>query len=124
MGRLLGLWHRIRVCGRVHTFCIRYVLSFVVSDGTDGHKLHTVSRPLFIEEHGLRLLLERDGVGVELSRESYEAGEWADAVQEAYTRGKDAKERKRAEGETGKRAKEGRTMASLLINWVHEWKRK
>ena len=28
-----------------------------------------VSRPLFIEGHRLRLLLERDGVGVELSRE-------------------------------------------------------
>ncbi|KAF8071748.1 transmembrane amino acid transporter protein-domain-containing protein [Lyophyllum atratum] len=47
-----------------------------------------VSRPLFIEEHGLRLLLNREGVGVELSRQSYEAGDWALAVEEAWARGK------------------------------------
>ena len=83
-----------------------------------------VSRPLFIEEHGLRLLLEKDGVGVELSRASYEAGEWADTVQEAYSRGKNAKARKRQAGETGKRAVEGREMATILINWINEWKHK
>ena len=38
-----------------------------------------VPRPLFIEEHGLRLFLEREGVGVELERVKYEVSEWAEA---------------------------------------------
>ncbi|KAL0954905.1 hypothetical protein HGRIS_003837 [Hohenbuehelia grisea] len=98
-----------------------------------------VSRPLFIEEHGLRLLLERDGVGVELARTDYEAGDWATAVNEAYMRGKTAKEDRRqkmaarmhraaskdatqkaVEGDDGipDRAKEGRQMALGVVNWV------
>lgn len=79
-------------------------------------------RPLFIEEHGLRLLLESAGVGVELSRSCYERGDWADAVQEAYMRGNKAKARKRQEGETGKRREEGREMASVLLGWLDRWK--
>ncbi|TFY57485.1 hypothetical protein EVJ58_g6990 [Rhodofomes roseus] len=81
-----------------------------------------VPRPLFIEEHGLRLLLGSEGVGVELSRSCYEKGDWADAVQEAYMRGKDAKAKKRQEGETGKRRKEGREMARGLLDWLDRWK--
>lgn len=81
-----------------------------------------VPRPLFIEEHGLRLLLESEGVGVELSRGFYERGEWADAVQEAYMRGKKAKAKKRQEGETGKRRQEGRQMAEELLDWLDRWK--
>lgn len=79
-------------------------------------------RPLFIEEHGLRLLLESEGVGVELSRSYYEKGEWAGAVQEAYMRGKDVKAKKRKEGETGKRREEGREMARGLLDWLDRWK--
>ncbi|KAL1727883.1 hypothetical protein EV714DRAFT_286194 [Schizophyllum commune] len=55
-----------------------------------------VSRPLFIEEHGLRLLLDEEGTGVELSRAAYEQGDWAGAVDEAYTRGAASKALKRA----------------------------
>ena len=84
--------------------------------------LSSVPRPLFIEEHGLRLLLESEGVGVELSRGCYERGEWADAVQEAYMRGMQAKAKKRQEGETGKRREEGRKMAEGLIDWLDRWK--
>lgn len=82
-----------------------------------------VSRPLFIEEHGLRLLLDRDGVGVELSRESYEAGDWASAVEDAWGKGRTAKEKKREEGEIGleRRREEGRKMALMVIRWVEEW---
>ncbi|KAF9000646.1 hypothetical protein BDQ17DRAFT_1205065, partial [Cyathus striatus] len=54
-----------------------------------------VSRPLFIEEHGLRLLLESEGVGVELGRQSYEAGDWASAVEEAWAKGRESKGKKR-----------------------------
>ena len=81
-----------------------------------------MSRPLFIEEHGLRLLLDKDGVGVELSRDSYEAGNWADAMESAYEKGKAAKALKRQEGETGKRAAEGKEMATYLVDWVERWK--
>lgn len=84
--------------------------------------MSTVPRPLFIEEHGLRLLLEREGVGIELSRHSYESGEWAAAVETAYQKGKGAKIGKRSEGETGKRAAEGKILATGLVRWVERWK--
>jgi hypothetical protein len=41
-----------------------------------------------VEEHGLRLFLEAEGTGVELSRSEYESGEWARKVAEAYLKGK------------------------------------
>lgn len=74
-----------------------------------------VPRPLFIEEFGLRLLLNQEGVGVELSRSSYESGEWAAAIEEAWQNGKERKARKREEGETGKRKAEGREMAKGIV---------
>ncbi|TFK40211.1 hypothetical protein BDQ12DRAFT_602020 [Crucibulum laeve] len=84
-----------------------------------------VSRPLFIEEHGLRLLLDRDGVGSELSRHWYEAGHWASKVQEAYERGRDMKTRKRCDMGSGigssTREQEGRQMAVGVVEWVREW---
>lgn len=79
-------------------------------------------RPLFIEEFGLRLLLNQEGVGVELSRLSYESGEWARAIDDAWQKGKELKARKRKEGETGKRREEGREMAKGLVEWVERWK--
>ncbi|KAI0360209.1 hypothetical protein OH77DRAFT_911072 [Trametes cingulata] len=81
-----------------------------------------VPRPLFIEEHGLRLFLAREGVGVELSRAQYEQGEWADAVEAAWRAGRDAKARKRREGETGWRGREGAAMAREVVEWVARWK--
>ena len=36
---------------------------------------------------GLKLLLEQEGVGVEISREKYESGDWADLVAEADAEG-------------------------------------
>ncbi|KAG6919206.1 hypothetical protein DXG01_008504 [Tephrocybe rancida] len=84
-----------------------------------------VSRPLFIEEHGLRLLLDREGVGIELSRQSYEAGDWAVAVEEAYVRGREAKETKRANAQAGigmdDKRKEGLNMARKVVAWTHDW---
>ncbi|KAI0091036.1 hypothetical protein BDY19DRAFT_984075 [Irpex rosettiformis] len=81
-----------------------------------------VPRPLFIEEHGLRLYLEKEGVGIELSRSAYEAGDWAAAVQEAYEQGKGRKSKKKAEGETGKLVTEGMRKAAELVDWVRAWK--
>ncbi|KAF7424487.1 hypothetical protein PC9H_009794 [Pleurotus ostreatus] len=106
-----------------------------------------VSRPLFIEEHGLRLLLEQEGVGVELSRQSYEAGDWASAVEEAFARGTDMKARKRKYGDPAWRCSEdandghasvcgggrgmgsgakdrqveGREMAAQVMDWIKKW---
>ncbi|KAH9856604.1 hypothetical protein C2E23DRAFT_866009 [Lenzites betulinus] len=81
-----------------------------------------VPRPLFIEEHGLRLFLSHAGVGVELARAQYEQGEWADAVDAAWRAGREAKAAKRREGETGLRRKEGARMAREVVEWVGRWK--
>ena len=82
-----------------------------------------VPRPLFVEEHGLRRLLEEEGVGVELSQEAYERGEWADAVQYAYIKGRERKQEKRKKGDDGERRRAGMEMASELVKWVKDWKR-
>ncbi|KAI0822506.1 hypothetical protein BC628DRAFT_663676 [Trametes gibbosa] len=81
-----------------------------------------VPRPLFIEEHGLRLFLSHAGVGVELARAQYEQGEWADAVEAAWRAGRDAKTAKRRKGETGQRREEGAGMAREVLEWVWRWK--
>ena len=81
----------------------------------------SVPRPLFIEEHGLRRLLNESGVGVQLSREQYEAGDWAEFVQEAWKKGEAAKTRKRKVGDNGERRKEGEQMAAQLLEWVGRW---
>ncbi|KAF9485183.1 hypothetical protein BDN70DRAFT_871569 [Pholiota conissans] len=84
-----------------------------------------VSRPLFIEEHGLRLLLDQEGTGLELAREAYEAGDWAAAVSEAFAKGKKAKDVKRLDMARGvgvdRREEEGRKLAGTVTDWVTEW---
>ncbi|KAJ7067278.1 hypothetical protein C8F01DRAFT_1051733 [Mycena amicta] len=84
-----------------------------------------VSRPLFIEEHGLRLLLDSQGVGVELTRDRYEAGDWAAAIEKAFSLGHPAKERKRADalGSDAQRTKEGREIAKMIVGWADMWGR-
>ncbi|KAK7031204.1 hypothetical protein VNI00_013620 [Paramarasmius palmivorus] len=99
-----------------------------------------VPRPLFIEEHGLKLLLRESGVpGVELLREEYENGEWSHKILEAWMRGQEGKEERRREEEEGlvvaqdgklavipgmvgidRREKEGRKMAMDTVKWVEE----
>ncbi|KAG6832797.1 hypothetical protein H0H92_009415 [Tricholoma furcatifolium] len=90
--------------------------------GTVSECVDALSRPLFIEEHGLRLLLDKEGVGAELSRQSYEAGDWACAVEDAWARGRGAKERKRAEGLLGigvdEKKEEGVGMAWMVVEWA------
>ncbi|KAJ7111999.1 hypothetical protein C8R44DRAFT_799100 [Mycena epipterygia] len=84
-----------------------------------------VSRPLFIEEHGLRRLLDHDGVGVELPRDLYEAGDWAGAIEVAWQNGKTAKDSQRREGEAGlglkKRDEEGRELVDMIVRWAKKW---
>jgi hypothetical protein len=85
-----------------------------------------VSRPLFIEEHGLRLLLDQEGVGVEMSRQSYEAGDWSEKISEAVALGSEAKERKRTEmamngAAVNPREEAGRELARKAVEWVKDW---
>ncbi|KAJ7145105.1 hypothetical protein C8R43DRAFT_1012830 [Mycena crocata] len=83
-----------------------------------------VSRPLFIEEHGLRRLLDHDGVGIEMSRESYEAGDWSSAIEEAWSKGKASKHSKRnnKEGDFGlkNRKEEGAKLAHTVVQWAEQ----
>jgi hypothetical protein len=84
-----------------------------------------VARPLFVEEHGLKLLLAREGVGIELSRVAYEAGDWASAVEEAWLLGRNAKAEMRRKGRLGvdmnKRDEEGILLAGQVTDWVRAW---
>ena len=92
-----------------------------------------MSRPLFIEEHGLRLLLDQEGVGVEMSRQCYEAGDWGEKISEAVALGSRAKEMKRREmtvgmegrevngAETNPREEEARKLARTVVEWVKDW---
>ncbi|KAG0700270.1 hypothetical protein DFH29DRAFT_1001254 [Suillus ampliporus] len=84
-----------------------------------------VSRPLFVEEHGLKLLLSREGVGIELSRAAYETGDWASAVEEAWSLGQNSKVEMRRKGRLGidmnKRDEEGKLLAGRVTDWVRAW---
>ncbi|KAG2117753.1 hypothetical protein DEU56DRAFT_747920 [Suillus clintonianus] len=84
-----------------------------------------VARPIFVEEHGLKLLLAREGVGIEISREAYETGEWASAVEDAWSLGKNAKAEMRRRGRLGidmdKRDEEGKLLAGRVTDWVKTW---
>jgi len=84
-----------------------------------------VSRPLFIEEHGLRLFLSKSGLGVELARAAYEEGDWAAAIEEAWLKSKDIKVARRVLGEKGtkQRMDECDTMARELMDWFEDWRR-
>ncbi|KAI0067259.1 hypothetical protein BV25DRAFT_1877100 [Artomyces pyxidatus] len=82
-----------------------------------------VSRPLFVEEHGLRLYLSREGVGVEMEREQYEAGEWAASVAEAWRQGEQRKLERRLGMHAVDRKGEGGKMALNVAQWVRDWAR-
>ncbi|KAF8339585.1 uncharacterized protein EI90DRAFT_2966730 [Cantharellus anzutake] len=81
-----------------------------------------VPRPAIIEEIGLKLWLEAEGVGVEFTREKYESGDWAGAVQGAWERGESTglRERRRFAGykEVEERISEGDDMARKLYDWI------
>lgn len=65
----------------------------------------------------------RSCVGVELTREDYEAGEWAGAVEDAYMRGREQKALRNRIGVQGneRRKREGRQMAEDATAWVNHW---
>ncbi|KAI0052294.1 hypothetical protein FA95DRAFT_1675278 [Auriscalpium vulgare] len=82
-----------------------------------------VSRPLFVEEHGLRLYLTREGTGVEMAREQYEAGDWAGPVAEAWLLGEQRKLERRRGMHAVDRRVEGGHMAAFVVDWVRRWQR-
>ncbi|KAJ4477325.1 hypothetical protein J3R30DRAFT_3404693 [Lentinula aciculospora] len=92
-----------------------------------GTPMVYVSRPLFVEELGLRILLEKEGTGVEMSRADYEGGRWVERVKEAWEKARVAKEWKRkVEGgemmlganRITEREVEIRDMARVVVDWV------
>ncbi|KAG9015203.1 hypothetical protein FRB94_004322 [Tulasnella sp. JGI-2019a] len=80
-----------------------------------------VPRPLIVEEHGLRRLMEDSGVGVLLPQSEYELGNWAGKIEEAYEKGKDIKAAKRRSGWDDTRKRQADVMAKDLDGWVEEW---
>ncbi|GAA5988897.1 hypothetical protein JCM10908_006214 [Rhodotorula pacifica] len=57
-----------------------------------------VPRPLFVEEFGLRRLMQARGTSLELARTDFEAGRWEFHIEEAYELGQAAKEEARRIG--------------------------
>jgi hypothetical protein len=99
--------------------------------GVDAYSFHDavaycgcllVPRPAICEEMGLKLLLEQNGVGVEISREKYEGGDWANLVEEAWAKGQTVKENRRDLGAAGvdQRMKEIGQFASTLSDWLRD----
>lgn len=82
-----------------------------------------VPRALFIEEHGLRQLMETAGTGVELPRERYEAGDWAGAIERAWALGAEKKLARRLLGARGdaRRRRQGEEMAREFAAWLGLW---
>ena len=139
-----GLWHDFRVCRWLYSLRLWYVIFLAsILNLSIERPFFVVSRPLFIEEHGLRMYLDQEGVGVELSRASYEGGEWAKSIQEAYCKGREMKETKRKkeyefcmllkqldqEGvesdddrRLSERERQGRDMARDVVEWVENVK--
>ena len=110
-----------------HSYTVRRPCLIFVSEPLNT--VIPVSRPLFIEEHGLRLLLDQEGVGVEMSRQSYEAGDWSEKISEAVALGSEAKNRKRKEMEVemamngaavNPREEAGRELARTVVKWVKD----
>lgn len=79
-------------------------------------------RPLFVEEYGLKRLMQSQGVSVEISRADFEAGLWEDKVLEAWNAGKELKEEERRKGwrDEGKMA--GLEIAGKLQEFMKEWR--
>ncbi|QRW04398.1 L-arabinokinase [Ceratobasidium sp. AG-Ba] len=74
-------------------------------------------------EHGLRMLMETAGTGVELPRERYEAGDWASTIERAWELGKDKKIARRLLGARGdaRRRRQVEEMAREFEAWLGLW---
>ncbi|KAG0173761.1 hypothetical protein DFQ28_011248 [Apophysomyces sp. BC1034] len=77
-----------------------------------------ISRPQFIEEQGLLKLMQNQGSAVEMSREDFEQGRWADAIEAASKLSGRCSEPERLVGHNG-----GQVAAKTLEQFVDEWHR-
>lgn len=50
-------------------------------------------RPLFVEEFGLKRLMEAQGTALPMTRADFEAGNWAKLIEQAYELGKEKRSR-------------------------------
>jgi len=71
-----------------------------------------------VEEHGLKLWLEAEGTGVELSKEEYESGQWAVRIQQAFERGKG-----RRGMDCTKNNEDIRGVAQWVLDYIRAWQR-
>ncbi|CAO3600399.1 unnamed protein product [Absidia cylindrospora] len=78
-----------------------------------------VPRPQFIEEFGLRKLMQDQGSAVELHRDDFEAGRWGRALEEAAQLSGACDEPERLVGHNG-----GPIAAKILEQFVVEWNSK
>lgn len=78
---------------------------------------------MFVEEHGLRLLMETSGTGLELPREQYEAGNWASAIEQAWEMGAEKKAARRLLGVRGdiRRRRQVEEMGKEFERWLGAW---
>lgn len=75
-----------------------------------------VPRPQFIEEYGLLKLMRDQGSAVELSRDDFEMGYWADSIERASRLSGRCEEPERLVAHDG-----GQIAAKLLEKFVGEW---
>lgn len=73
--------------------CVTAQLPFVYGQsclaGTDGIlNVRVVPRPLFVEEWGLKRLMEQRGTVVEMDRTTFEQGNWANHILQAHEEGR------------------------------------
>lgn len=69
----------------------------------------TVPRPLFVEEFGLKRLMETSGTSLPISRSQFESGQWSAHVLKAWEMGREKKaelQRRHMKGEYGVKASE------------------
>ncbi|CAO3638856.1 unnamed protein product [Cunninghamella blakesleeana] len=78
-----------------------------------------VPRPQFIEEYGLRKLMQDQGSAVELDRYDFESGNWARAIEEASLQSGKCEEPNRLVAHNG-----GPIAAKTLEQFVIEWNNK
>ncbi|GAA5972165.1 hypothetical protein JCM21900_003691 [Sporobolomyces salmonicolor] len=81
-----------------------------------------VPRPLFVEEFGLKRLMQARGTSLELDRADFEAGRWEFHVEEAYAHGRAAKEEARRTGFVDEKA--GEVIRREIETFMEQQKRK
>ena len=80
---------------------------------TCSFTISVVPRPLFVEEYGLKRLTEKRTTLVEMDRNSFENGTWADFVDLAYTTHQERSVPLIEEEDAGR----------FIVNEIEEWLR-